>query len=61
MGIDSRPFGGVTLTGKDARAFREQFLGETFDDRQYDLFDWLAKKQEDTPVRDDDSEQAPGA
>ena len=29
MAIESRPFGGVTLTGEDARAFRRQFLGES--------------------------------
>lgn len=27
MAIDSRPFGGVTLTGEDAKRFHEQITG----------------------------------
>ena len=32
MSIESNPFGGVRLTGADARAFRRQFLGEDIPD-----------------------------
>ena len=36
MAIESRPFGGVTLTGKDADAFREQFLKDDETEVIYD-------------------------
>jgi len=44
--IHSRPFGGVTLTGEAAAAFRKQFLGE---DVEQAVPNREPKKQKNTP------------